>query len=263
MKSLLLASAFVSALFLADSTVRAAPKPKPFRVEQSKAVVAPKARALFARAAKLYSGAQKLRFNWKVRDEVANTTRKCELRFDRKGRFLLHSNIYLNINGQTLGIYNKYENTYGEQKLVPDQIRDELENQLQSMGSIEDGLGVVTDKSPLEAEALQLELTSYYFETLRASVLPALAFGGQTCDRVRITQVQRAFKDSSLVNTQQIFWFARSDGRLMRWQLHKTRAGQTDKQTDSQVTLQDFNPTFSASEFVLIVPKGAKRQTLG
>ena len=226
MKSFLLVAGVAASL----SSVAAAPKigvPKenPRPVAQSTAFVEPRARALFARACKLYSGVQALRLNWIVRDEKANTADARELRFDRKGRFWLRGQFYKSqfpqspvsvIDGTSGFYYDEGPKTYILEKLTPNAAREAVEHQLIFASAVDEGLMAVASLDPLEAGNLQQHLNSRYFQTVRASVLPALTFRGHRCDRVRLIETSRDNPNSALVTQQRTYWFARSDGRLMR-----------------------------------------------
>lgn len=267
MKSLLTATCVAASCAL-SSAVWAAPKAKPQALAQSNSFVEPRARALFARATKLYSGVRRLRFNWVVRDEATKTTDARELRFDRAGRFWLRGQFFPGqfprspfaaIDGKTGIYYDEGPRTFIQEHLTPDAAREAVEHQLIVASAFDEGLVAVASLDPLEAGNLQEHLDSRFFQTLRATVLPSLTFGGETCDVVRIHETSRDSPKSALVTGQRTFWFARKDGRLMRWQTRSD--GEMSQQTDSQVTIQEFNPKFGASEFAFTLPKGAQLET--
>ena len=56
---------------------------------------------------------------------------------------------------------------------------------------------------------------------------------------------------------QETFWFARSDGRLVRLQTREVEGKEAARTTDEQVTKQTFNPTFSPDTFKFAPPPGA------
>lgn len=278
MRSLLLMTGVAAALCLSSpSTAEAAPKnaaPKAARpVAQPKAIVEPKARALYARAAKLYSGAKGLRLNWTVLDSKPKALQTRELRFDRKGH-LFYRRVFVAgkgdfvegkrdsvtaVDGKTIINYHRYADSsiYTQDDVVKFRPLGnfEAEDILGPESVNEVGLGVVVNENPLTAEGVEDD----NFETLRAVVLPARLFKGEMCDLVRVTETSRREASDPLLVEQRTFWFARTNGRLMRWQAHAHSRGVVLQQTDAQVTLQQFDPKFGAGEWTFTVPKGTKR----
>ncbi len=239
-----------------------APGVKVRPVVQPRAYVSQQARAIFARATKLYSGAQTLRLKWKVSDEDTEETEDRELRLDRKGRLFLKGQFALYtalaVDGKTAIEYDADLNEYTKKTLAPGEASEEVESQLEFATIVDEGLIPVAGENPLDADGIEAGIGARSFETLRASVMPAQPFGGEACDLVRISVASRDEDDDALVTKQQTYWFARSDGRLMRWQTQTVTDGEARDVTDGQVTLQEFNPTFSAKDFAFTVPKGAK-----
>lgn len=131
-------------------------------------------------------------------------------------------------------------------------------------------VGRVDDMNPLKVETVKFGLRDGDIEKLRATVLPSRPFGGEICDLVNITQVRVGPEESTfslsgvinsrpLLTTQQIFWFARSNGRLVRFQVPGAGGGAIPR-IDAQITLQKFNPTLGAKDFAFTLPKGAVQE---
>lgn len=267
-------AATVATLLLPPS-VWAAPKSKP--VARPGAVVEPRARALFARAHKLYSGLRGLRLQWTVLDSQTNTIDARELRLDPKGRLFLRGHFgpfsVSTIKGETSLLYSDRLNTFikedvkqqgGTRSAVANQL---VEAAFNHEGTVDELIAIVGASAsaghfsgnPLSVEAVQGGLRSEEFLTLHATVLPSRSFRGEVCDLVRIVKVRSApgaMDNAPNVTRDQTYWFARSNGRLMRLQVPLARA--EDGQTDAQITFQRFNPKFGAKDFTFALPKDAK-----
>ena len=243
-------------------------------------VVAPKrtiearAQAILARAQKLYSGTRGLRLQWNYRHQLAKSTEKRELRYRRDGCFFLQGEFgsfhVAAIDGKTALIYDKSLNEYTQKKLRQSGLKNENQEELfldtgeeeadlrlQFASYDDEGLSVVRGRDALEDIESQVRVTNV-LQLLQTTLLAAKPFGGETCDRVRVTVVTLD-KSNETQTEQRTLWFARSNGRLMRWQLRTTEEGQESAQVDAQVTKQEFNPTFGAKDFSFSIPKGAKR----
>jgi len=232
-------------------------------VTQPKADVSPQARAIFARARNLYLNAKGLHLKWTFHQLGDGTTEtdngskeERELRWDKPNRLFLKGGAMMfpqvAVDGKTSVQLHDVANQYWVRTLPPGAAKEEVEADLEDATNKENALFLVVEKNVLSAKEIAEAQKERLFDTLRARVLAPQFFGGQTCDLVRVTQTQRDTSEDPVQGPQQTFWFARSDGRLVRWQ------NQSDN-TDSQVTLQDFNPKFKPEDFVIVPPQGAVR----
>ncbi len=238
-------------LVAADAKIRLVVAPK-------KAIEA-RAQAILARAQKLYSSAQSLRFAWTLR-EGNKAVEKRELRFGRDGRLFVQGEFgtysTLALDGQRKTQYSKARNEFSQTPVK--NAREEVESQMSFLGVMDETLFVVAGQDPLNPQGMSIGARD--FQTFRATVLPPQPFGGEACDLVRISRTGRTDHHNTPETEQQTFWFARKDGRLMRWQLRVLEEGQLLTQSDAQVSKQEFNPTWSAKDFAFSVPKNAERR---
>lgn len=252
-----------------------APGVKTLAVVPPTIVVSPEAKAIFMRAHKLYSALNGLRLRWNYRRELVQSTEQRELRYDRDGRLFLQGDFgsfhVAAIDGKTSIVYNKQLNQYAQKKLrqrgtenenIEEQFvntgKEEADLRLQLSSDEDEGLSIVWGRDALEDIESQIRVSSV-LQSLKATVLSAQPFDGEACDRVRVTVATRA-EGNNVEIQQRTLWFARSDGRLMRWQNQSVSQGQTFGQTDGQVTLQEFDPVFNDNEFKFAVPQSATRR---
>ena len=230
----------------------------------------PKARALFARAVELYSALDGLRVAYNVTEKGEyswNDGEKTEasFSFDRAGRVrIAGADVF-----ETLKVIDgKYQWTLDESRAnEADEVRytretlDEGSAASDSLTALELSFGVagafyslLDQTNPLSAEEVAAQTEGLELREFRASLLSPQPFGGQPCERVRITTRGRTTE-------QKTYWFARADGRLMRYQEREVQGKSEITANDFQITAQEFNPQFAPDSFKFTPPKGAKLET--
>ena len=229
--------------------------------------VAPKARAIFARAVGLYGKTKGLKARWKSRDENGKVLIG-SLDFDRAGRLRLAGAELIQplvvLNGKTRWSLDdirdddeKSIRVYARAEAEPDEIYFEMQTAPGIAGALGTLLGEI---NLLEADVLRTESQSLGLSEFRAVLLPPQVFNRQACEIVRITHVQAMnpeVEDEIQKVTQQTYWFSREDGALRRFQNQLVASGTTSNPSDWQITQQTFNPKFAPNTFKFTPPKGA------
>ena len=229
--------------------------PKPKAIVQ----IDPKARALFARAVELYSELDGLSVAWTQTEEGEKTNASFD--FDRAGRVRIESHYDFEaltvIDGKNKWTLDESRANEAEELRYTREILDEDLAASYSLTSLGLSFGVTDAFYPpldgvnsLDDEEVEAEIEGLELSEFRASILSAQPFGGQPCERVRIT-----IKGDT--TEQKTYWFARQDGRLMRYQERQSRGNDEFGAKDFQITSQTFNPTFAPEIFKFTPPKGA------
>ena len=227
----------------------------------------PKARAIFGRSSRLYSSARGLKARWKGRDEYGENF-DVALDFERAGRLRLTDSaaleplvVFDGKNRWSLGatdLDGQGRATYSRAQSEEDEAFFEL---LLSSG-MQGALGNLLDRNnPLDDEVARIGAEVSDLRELRALLLPAQPLNGQACDLVRISQIHSMPRKSPQTVEQQTYWFARSDGALVRFQERSVTSGKETSASDSQITEQNFNPQFAPDTFKFTPPPGAKLET--
>lgn len=252
---------------LAASAASAAPANAPVvKSPASKISIDPKARAIFARATKLYGAAKGLSAIWKgYVDEsgIANSS----LDFDRAGRLRLinggNFEPLVIVDGKTKWILNV---ALPNQKGHVSYSKEEADkgSALFEMGLIAPGLSnilgdLLVQSSPLDAERVKTAFEVYGLRAFRAETLSPQPLNGQMCDLVRITFVSSTSTGRERLE-QRTYWFSRSDARLMRLQGKIMHGGKQKSVGDWQMSKQEFNPKFAPGIFRFTPPRGAVLQ---
>ncbi len=244
---------------LAPDIPLAPPKPK------TKISVDARAKAIFARAVKIYGETKGLKARWKSRDENGKTLIG-SLDFDRVGRLAgaEFGQPLVVLDGKNRWSLDDIHNTneknirvYARAKTEPDEVYFEMQTAPGIAGVLGTLLGEV---NPLEADVLRTESESLGLSEFRAVLLPAQSFNGQVCEVVQITHVQamnpEAENEIQKV-IQQTYWFSHENGALRRFQNRLVGSGTTLNSSDWQITEQAFNPDFAPDTFKFTPPKGA------
>ena len=251
------------ALSLSTATVLAAPAKAPVSSRPAKVSIAPATRTVLARATKFYGAAQGLSARWVGQiddDKIVNSS----LDFDRAGRLrLVNCNSFeplIVIDGKSRWSLEASEiNAKG--RAVYTKVEADKSEALVEMALIAPGLSnilgdLLVKSSPLDAKQVEAAVELYGLRAFRAVTLAPQPLNSQTCDLVRITFVSSTFVGRERIE-QKTYWFARSDGRLMRLQDKITHGGKPKSHGDWQMTAQTFNPTFAPDTFKFVPPKGA------
>ena len=233
--------------------------------------VEPAARAIFERASDLYSNLKTWRLKWRETHSDhafdSDAPGSKTILFDRAGRVRIEDPQGLEslvvIDGKaryavdTSSVKLGGRATYTRESI-------EKSDETHALAEIVDaGQGMLENllegDNPLEDHMVQLQASVGKLRSLSAKVLPPQPFGGGACDIVRITTryLDAATARTGETTEQRTFWFARSDGRLMRWQTKSVEGNSSPTTTDAQVQTQDFDPVLSAQEFVFTQPTGA------
>lgn len=247
---------------LAPQIALAPPKPV------TKISVDAQARAVFARAAKSYGAAKGLSASWKGRDGYGDAASGA-LDFDRAGRLRLAKAGALEplivLDGKTRWSLNQPEDvdekgrrTYSRIEADADEIYLEIQIADEPTGTLGE---LLSGGSPFDAEEVAMHVEILQLQELRATLLAPQSLDGQLCDLVRISEISASDnKRNPLHVEQKTYWFARSDGRLMRLQ-HKIMVGSKEKSSaDWRISAQTFDPKFAPDTFKFTPPKGAVLQ---
>ena len=234
----------------------------------TKVVVDPKARAIFARATKLYGAAKTLRIRWKSRNESGELATN-SLDFDRAGRLRLAGAELIQplvvVDGKNRwSLDDIYDADKGSIRIYSraEAELNEVHFEMQTAPGIAGVLGMlIGEVNPLEADVVSTESESLELSEFRAVLLPPQSLNGQACDIVRIACVQalnpEVVEDEIQKVTQQTYWFSRENGALMRFENRLMGSGTKLNPSDWQITEQTFNPKFAPDTFKFTPPKGA------
>ena len=249
---------------LAPEIPLAPPKPK------TKISIDAKARAVFARAVKLYGETKGLKARWKSRDENGKTLAG-SLDFDRAGRLRLAGTELIQplvvLDGKNRwsldDIYDTDESSirvHSRAESEPDEVYFEM----QTAPGIAGALGTLLSRvNSLEADVLRTESENWGLSEFRAVLLPPQPLNGRACELVRISRFQamnpEAENEIQKV-IQQTYWFSRENGALLRFQEGLAGDGIKVAPSDWQITEQKFNPQFAPDTFKFTPPKGAVLQ---
>ena len=233
-------------------------------------MIAPKARAIFARATALYAAEQRLRGAWTT--HFGKYDFQVRFDFDRAGLLRLQQpeteDSLLVCDGKNFWRQNTLEKPARfKRETAPGQLTTAVIKELGlAIGGgplISDGPDIadfINNINALSAQEVSLKMTDEVLE-FRATTLPAQVTGGQFCDLVRLTTLGVRQSGAKGLRTEQLtYWFAQSDGRLMRVQ-ERVTDGSSVTTSDSQFTSQDFNPTFAPGTFEFVPPPGAVLST--
>ena len=258
----------VPALLALSFPVASLAAPAKALVAKARVSIAPEARAIFARASRLYGAAQGLSVRWKGRnklDEAVNGS----LDFDRAGRLRLKPadelfDTLVVMDGTEMWILERErvnERGQVEYKKIDDANEYGMNREiLETSPTLSGILGRLLFKiGPFDGEEFKIKVANTSLREYRSVMLTPQPLDGEPCDRVRISETFRARdgKRDLLTVEQQTYWFARSNGRLMRLQEHSVDNGLDLGTTDYQITKQTFNPTFAPDTFKFVPPKGA------
>ncbi len=230
--------------------------PKPKAVVQ----VDPKARALFARAVELYSELDGLRVAWTQTEDGEKTNASFD--FDRAGRVRIENadpfEALKIIDGKNEWTLDESRTNDAEEVRYTREVLEEDSAASYSLIALELSFGVagefafwLDETNPLDTYMVPLLAEALELREFRASLLSPQPFGGQPCDLVRITT-------KGDTTEQKTYWFARADGRLMRYQERESRGNAEFRSQDFQITEQTFNPAFAPDTFKFTPPAGAK-----
>ena len=261
---------FVPALLLATlapvAATLGAPAKKPAAKSQSaKVSVDPKARALFARAIAFYKPARTLSVAWTITEDGVSTPASFDL--DRAGRLRFADNNLSTaltvIDGKTMWTLDLSGAAYGEAAHYQ---RDAVEAggaPLRVMLMLEAPLGLsatlvdwLSGDNTLDAGAIAAQMRGMEYSNYRVALLPAQPLGGVACDIVRVS-TKATDPDGEVDQTQTTYWFARGDGRLMRFQERALFGSTVAQDADSRITAQKINVTFAPDTFKFVPPQGA------
>ena len=223
----------------------------------------PKARAIFARAVKLYSAAKTLSVRWKSRNESGETS-NAALDFNRAGRLRLVNvdpfEPLIVMDGKTRWSLGSPDDLDENGRATYRRIEaDDVDMEMQLAPGLAGVLGnLLNEVGPLDTGLESDAAESLELQELRALVLPAQPFSGQACDLVRVSHVYAPLTKNGPTSVgQQTFWFARTNGALVRFQERSVMARKDMNVADAQVTAQTFNPKFAPNAFKFTPPKGA------
>lgn len=226
--------------------------------------VDPKARAIFDRATALYHGTKNLRIVWRDSFEDADSS----LEFSRVG--LLRLNIPSSeelwvVDGKFIWhlggfddpkLYTRVPSHAGAYQAARWTLNFSGSDFTAKISDLLNGRQMLS-QSDLDWSVKFLKLSKF-----RAVVLPAQKQNGQLCDVVRFNGVHPNLDNPrEQVIYQQIYWFAHSDGRLLRFQERASVGNNKPLQSDCLIKVQDFKPTFAPNTFKFVPPKGAKLKT--
>ena len=245
--------------------------------------VAPKARTIFARAAKLYDVTRPnhrlktLRVAWKYFAFIPyyqeRTFLKSSFEFDARGLLRVQSSDSSTpltvIDGK-----NQWFVAKRDEEKFPTVYRRTSPSRVGVLAGVFKVLGAVDNDVAWEMTKLLqgssdlsqkkvAQRVGHDISQFKAAVLAPQVFNGELCDLVRVTIRHRdnfgsdADKEYSYIT----YWFARSNGALVRLQSLLTSGEGKEKQeqqrTDAQITKQEFNPKFAPNTFKFTPPKGA------
>lgn len=241
-------------------------KPAAAKPSTSKISIDARARAVFARATRLYGAAKGLGVRWKGHDGYRDSI-SASLDFDRAGRLhLANSNVLESVivvdgkNRWSLSAPQKgTKPVYTRVESEENEVFDEMGRNRELASALG---GLLAKSTPFDAEQMEMKFELLQLQEFRAVLLAPQPFGGQMCDLVRISEISPpTFTRHTLRTGQKTYWFARSDGRLMRVQ-QRILFGSKEKSTgDWQIIAQTFNPKFAPNTFKFTPPRGAKLET--
>ncbi len=230
-----------------------------------------RARAIVERGAALYRSTQGLSAKWQRTED--GKTDVASFDFDRAGRVRTvncYSEEPLTVfDGKISWALNnpspdgKGPTTFRRQTVETNDAEWLARQALEGVGGLP---GLMTDFpynfSPLNEERIQKSAEKSEFLELHAKLLPAQPLARQACDLVRITTVAHSsyIAKHPVTTSQDTYWFARSDGRLMRLQRRVIIASKQVSSSDIQIITQTLNPTFAPDTFEFTPPKGAVLQ---
>ncbi len=248
--------------------------------------VAPKARTIFARAAKLYDVTRPnhrlktLRVAWRYFGFVPyyqeRTFLKSSFEFDARGLLRVQSSDPSSpltvIDGK-----NQWFVAKRDEEKFPTIYRRAIPSEVGARASVFEVLGatdidVAWELTKLLQGSSKLsqknvaQRVGHDISQFKAEVLAPQTFDGKICDLVRVTIRHRDNFGSDADKSYSYFtyWFARSNGALVRLQSLLTsgegKEKREEQRTDSQITKQEFNPKFAPDTFKFTPPKGAKLQ---
>ena len=226
-----------------------------------------RARVIWARAIALYHATPKLRVTWRT----DGGTDLSSLEFSRAGllRLKLPGTEELTVvDGKNswhldaFAIEPQDKAHYTREPIEPGEAYPAALMGLDFGSPLSDALGGFLGarqdlwNSQIDSQVRALKLTKY-----RVTVPPAQTLNGEMCDLVRFeTVAPNPDKTPGSTTNQKTYWFARSNGRLVRLQF-RSQVGKNDgDESDEQIDTQDFNPTFAPDAFKFVAPKGAVLQ---
>ena len=250
------------ALYFTVASWAAPIKPTVTSKSNHKIEIDAKARAVFVRATKIYGNLKGLSASWSgVIDEGA--TVKSSLDFDRAGRLrLANGNPFESlvvIDGKTRWSLEAPREkgkrpAYTQIEIAEDEAMVEMRLISPGFTNI---LGELLIKSnPLDVKNVEEIFEPFGLRAFRATTLPPQFLGSQLCDLVRITYLSSTFSGLERIE-QRTYWFARSDGRLIRFQGKIMHGGKQKSVGDWRMISQTFNPKFAPNTFKFTPPQGA------
>ena len=235
--------------------------------------VDPAARATFERAAKLYRGLDGLHLGWKKIEsgETGDETVTAALDYERDGRLRLQypgllSSLVVVDGTHKWTLQSELMNPGGPLRYKQVELADDdkaISATVSLMSSLYLpralsgflGLGGLHALNPAFVSATS---RMEGFVSFEAKPLESQEWNGEPCDLVQILEENRTGDEPQKRDlTQSVYWFARSDGRLVRLQEGFRSGDDAGSTTDSQITEQIFNPKFAPDTFKFVPPKGA------
>ncbi len=246
---------------LAPEIALAPPNPEDLFVD-----VDPKVRATFARATQLYHALEGLRIGWNLTTEdpemIANNSSKVSLDFDRVGRLRMADS---GANDSLIIINGKDEWYLDDSRMDSEKIlyRHQIAEVKNYTAKVVERISLnsylttplaswLEGVNPFDSQYLSSQFGNEDWMRLNAQMIAPAPFDGETADRARIVTI------SALSGTiEQIYWFARSNGRLMRLQFRSRQDNVDVVSHDWTITAQTLNPKFAPDTFKFTPPKGA------
>ena len=242
-------------------------------------IIDPKARAVLARAVGFYEKVDALHFAWKTHQDNANEIGAFDdftssLDFERSGSISIrngnpHTDIPLRIIAQGTSrvlLDENYEDEGG--KVFHYTVRKVDKNPLKALEPISDDLPEpamllidwLKGQQMFDEPAKVEELQGYGLTGFRVLLMSPQTVQGEICDIVRQSSLSDEQAAGIEVNSafHTFYWFARSDGRLLRIQEQgQIEGAPAHYYEDTQITAQQINPTFAPDTFKFVAPKGA------
>ena len=226
--------------------------------------VDPNARAIWSRAIALYHGTQNLRIVWRNSFEENDSS----LDFSRVGLLRL-SNPSIEelsvVDGKISWHLDGLEKpkSYTREPIEQGEAYPTALSALDLSGSsfTDEISGFLGARQTLWPSQIKTQMNGLKMTEYRVTLLPAQKQNGELCDLVRFNWVYPNLdKTRGQTNRQQTHWFARSDGRLLRFQERIIVGKNEPLVSDCQIKVQDFNPKFTPETFKFVPPKGAKME---
>jgi hypothetical protein len=233
------------------TTASADPRPpQVIQVRQLQYLISPESRAVMERSAKFYGRLKSLAVRLNIESNVYRdgnnipVNRSAVLQWERRGLLRFESQSTRErtiIDGNR--IHQFWNGQYRSDQLSPGRKSDRTLSLMTSSSSFFDATtilsGLLRGKAPI--------LTSLdEFTQVKSSLKPSQTVNGIACDLVEMSGAY-AGDDGSLAEYS--FWFAKSDGHLLRVVIKSFEEKEWRNIDDVSFEQQRFNPTFAASTF--------------